>query len=168
MVRLSNKEDAWIWSTDKKDGFSVKSVKKTLISDRGSSRLPTYKWSKLVPIKCNIMVWRACSLAICVWAAFSDWCNIPPIFTFEFKDLMDIHNSNQERKKMKKILWGLVIIVCWCLWKARNDLVFNQHRRSSQEILIDIKSRGFGWLKNRSACKFISWKEWCKYPMHMV
>ncbi|XP_021985101.1 uncharacterized protein LOC110881020 [Helianthus annuus] len=185
MVRLSNEKDTWMWNIDIKDGFSVKSVKKTLISYRGSSHLPTYEWSKWVPIKCNLMAWRgnldrlatrvnlrrrnveitsvmcpfcneyeepldhlftSCLMAIRVRATFSDWCNIPPIFAFEFKDLMDIHNSNQERKKVKKILRGLVIITCWCIWNARNELVFNQCRRSSQEILIDIKSRGFGWL----------------------
>ncbi|KAJ0898979.1 hypothetical protein HanRHA438_Chr08g0362991 [Helianthus annuus] len=43
------------------------------------------------------------------------WCNIPPIFAFEFKDLLDIHNFNQEGNKMKKILRGLVIISCWCI-----------------------------------------------------
>ncbi|XP_021992391.1 uncharacterized protein LOC110889189 [Helianthus annuus] len=137
MVRLSNNKDSWIWNIDREDEFSVNSVKKALISDRGSSHLPNFEWCKGVPIKYNIMAWRgnmdrlatrinlrrnvditsvmcpfcdeyeesvdhlftACSVAIRVWAAISTWCNIPPIFAFDFKDLMDIHNSNQEGKK---------------------------------------------------------------------
>ncbi|MFS8008554.1 putative reverse transcriptase zinc-binding domain-containing protein [Helianthus anomalus] len=38
--------------------FSVNSVKKAIISDRGSSNLPNFEWRKWVPIKCNIMAWR--------------------------------------------------------------------------------------------------------------
>ncbi|XP_022023779.1 uncharacterized protein LOC110924045 [Helianthus annuus] len=113
-------------------------------------------------------LFTACSVAIRVWAAVSAWCNIPPIFAFEFKDLLDIHNSLQMGKKAKKLILGLVIISCWCIWKCRNELVFKQSRRSLQDILAEIKSRGFGWVKNRSSCKNISWKERCKYPMYML
>ncbi|KAJ0855766.1 hypothetical protein HanRHA438_Chr14g0676911 [Helianthus annuus] len=63
---------------------------------------------------------------------------------------------------------GLVITTVWCIWKARNDLVFKQLRRSPQEIFSEIKSRGYAWMKNRSSCKYINWKEWCKYPMYML
>ncbi|KAJ0733174.1 putative reverse transcriptase zinc-binding domain-containing protein [Helianthus annuus] len=70
-------------------------------------------------------LFTACSIAIRVWVEFSTWCNIPPIFAFDFKNLMEIHKSNQGDKNMKKILRGLVIISCWCIWKARKELVFN-------------------------------------------
>ncbi|MFS8002577.1 putative reverse transcriptase zinc-binding domain-containing protein [Helianthus anomalus] len=40
-------------------------------------------------------LFTACSVAIRVWAAISAWCNIPPIYAFKFKDLMDFHNSIQ-------------------------------------------------------------------------
>ncbi|XP_021986259.1 uncharacterized protein LOC110882582 [Helianthus annuus] len=110
----------------------------------------------------------ACSVAIRVWETVSAWCNIPPIFAFEFKDLMDSHNSIQVGKKAKKIILWLAIISCWYIWKGRNELVFNQMRRSPQEIMVEIKLRGFGWVKNRPSCKYISWKDWCKYPMYML
>ncbi|XP_022026926.1 uncharacterized protein LOC110927850 [Helianthus annuus] len=106
-------------------------------------------------------LFTTCSVTIRVWADVSARCNIPPIFAFEFKDLMDIHNSIQAGKKAKKIILGLAIFSCWCIWKGRNELVFNQIRRSPQDIMLEIKSRGFGWVKNRSSCKNISWKEWC-------
>ncbi|XP_021980467.1 uncharacterized protein LOC110876609 [Helianthus annuus] len=46
MVRLSNDKDSWKWNTNKQDGFSERSVKKAIISDRGSSQLPKFEWSK--------------------------------------------------------------------------------------------------------------------------
>ncbi|KAJ0431388.1 hypothetical protein HanIR_Chr17g0847831 [Helianthus annuus] len=103
-----------------------------------------------------------------VLPAISIWCNISSIFAFEYKDLMGTQDSIQGGKKMKKIIHGLVITSCWCIWKSRNELVFKQIKRSPQDILIEIKSRGFRWLNNRSSCKYISWKKWCKYPMYML
>ncbi|MFS8008556.1 putative reverse transcriptase zinc-binding domain-containing protein [Helianthus anomalus] len=172
MVRLSNDRDSWVWNIDIHDGFSDNLVKKTLISDRGSGYLPDFKWCKWVPIKCNIMAWRgnldrlatrvnlrrrnveiasvicpfcdkyeesvdhlftACSMAMRVWTAINVW-----------------------GKKAKKIISWLVIISCWCIWKSRNELAFKQIRRSTQDILLEIKSRGFEWLNYRSSCKYLS------------
>ncbi|XP_022019317.1 uncharacterized protein LOC110919351 [Helianthus annuus] len=62
-------------------------------------------------------LFTACRLAIRVWADISASCKIQPIFAFELKDLMDIHNAIQSGKKMKKIIRGLIIISCWCIWK---------------------------------------------------
>ncbi|KAJ0859583.1 putative reverse transcriptase zinc-binding domain-containing protein [Helianthus annuus] len=67
-------------------------------------------------------LFTACSVAIRVWVTINAWCNIPPIYAFEFKDLMDTQNSFQGGKKMKKIVRGLVIISCWCIWKSMNEL----------------------------------------------
>uniref|UniRef100_A0A251VGE6 Putative reverse transcriptase domain, Reverse transcriptase zinc-binding domain protein n=1 Tax=Helianthus annuus TaxID=4232 RepID=A0A251VGE6_HELAN len=141
MVRLSNDRDSWIWNINGQDGFSVNSVKKTLIHDRGNNQLPNFKWCKWVPIKCNIMAWRgnldrlaakvnlrrrnveiasvmcpfcdeyeesvdhlftACSVAIRVWTAINVWCKIPPIFAFEFKDLLDTQKFFPWGEKCKK------------------------------------------------------------------
>ncbi|KAJ0455099.1 hypothetical protein HanIR_Chr15g0747381 [Helianthus annuus] len=59
------------------------------------------------------------------------------------------------------------MIACWCIWKERNDVFFNQKRCSPQDIIGEIKSRGFAWVKNRSSCKCIRWTDWCKNPMYM-
>ncbi|XP_035838746.1 uncharacterized protein LOC118486418 [Helianthus annuus] len=146
MVRLFNDKDSWYWNDGSQDSFSVKSVKKALIIERGHCHLPNFVWCKWVPLKCNVMAWRgnldrlatrvnlrrrnvditsvlcpfyeeyeetvehlftACLVANRVWAAFSTWCNIPPIFAFDFKDILDTHNHIQAGKKSKKIIYGL-------------------------------------------------------------
>ncbi|KAJ0854520.1 putative reverse transcriptase zinc-binding domain-containing protein [Helianthus annuus] len=207
MVRLSNDMDSWCWNVENQKEFSVGSVKKTLILERGNSFLPNFEWCKWIPLKCNIMAWRgnldmlatrvnlkrrnvnivsvmcpfcdeyeesadhlftACSTASRVWAAISVWCKIPPIFAFAFKDLLGIHNTCFLGKRAKKIMLGLMIISVWCIWKGRNEVVFNDHKRSPQEIVAEIKSRGYVWFRNRSSCKYISWNEWCNYPLYML
>ncbi|XP_022041998.1 uncharacterized protein LOC110944653 [Helianthus annuus] len=101
-------------------------------------------------------LFTACLVATRVWAAISVWCKIPPIYIFEFKDILDIHNYSQVEKKAKNIIQGLVIISCWSIWKGRNEVVFNQISRSPQEIVREIKSRGYAWFKNRTSCNYIS------------
>ncbi|KAJ0462665.1 putative reverse transcriptase zinc-binding domain-containing protein [Helianthus annuus] len=113
-------------------------------------------------------LFTACSMTTRVWAGISVWCKIPPIFIFDFKDILDIHNYSQVGKKAKKIIQGLVIICCWVIWKGRNELVFKNISRRPQEFVREIKSRGFDWFKNRTSCNSISWGEWCKYPMYML
>ncbi|XP_021974414.1 uncharacterized protein LOC110869469 [Helianthus annuus] len=181
-VSLSSENDKWYWFDDNQNGFSVKSVKKSLIVERGTSHPPNFIWCKWVPIKCNIMAWRvnldrfptrvnlrrrnvdipsvmchlcgdyeemmdhlftACSVALRVWSVFSAWCNVPPLFFFEFKDILESHKLIKSGKKAEKIIYGLVIIVCWCIWKGRNDTVFNQRKCSPGDIIGRLKSRGY-------------------------
>ncbi|KAJ0908686.1 hypothetical protein HanRHA438_Chr07g0313201 [Helianthus annuus] len=60
-------------------------------------------------------------------------------------------------------LKGIVIVACWCLWKARNRVVFSSGQANVDDIFNEIRSLGFLWFKNRSKCKSISWSDWCKF-----
>ncbi|KAM0060426.1 putative reverse transcriptase zinc-binding domain-containing protein [Helianthus debilis subsp. tardiflorus] len=107
-------------------------------------------------------LFTACTVALRVWSVFSDWCNIPPFFFFEFKDILESHKLIKRGKMAEKIIYGLGI------WKGRNDTVFNQRKCSASDIIGELKSRGYEWVKNRSPCKFIIWEDWCKYPLYML
>ncbi|KAJ0920733.1 putative RNA-directed DNA polymerase [Helianthus annuus] len=113
-------------------------------------------------------LFTACSVALRVWTAFSDWCKIPPLYLFEFKDILEIHKFIKRIKKEEKIMYGLALTTAWCIWKERNEVVFKQKRCSPQDIIREFKSRSFAWFKNRSSCNYIRWTEWCKYPMYML
>ncbi|KAJ0917253.1 hypothetical protein HanRHA438_Chr05g0203931 [Helianthus annuus] len=43
------------------------------------------------------------------------WCNVPPLFFFEFKDILDINKFIKIGKKAKMVTCGLAIIACWCI-----------------------------------------------------
>ncbi|KAJ0534476.1 putative reverse transcriptase zinc-binding domain-containing protein [Helianthus annuus] len=113
-------------------------------------------------------LFTTCSVAWRVWSAFSEWCNIPPLYLFEFKDILDFHKFMKRSKKEEKIIYGLALITSWYLWKERNDVVCNQKRCSPHDIIVELKYRSFAWVKNRFSCKYIRWPEWCKYPMYML
>ncbi|KAF5818829.1 putative reverse transcriptase zinc-binding domain-containing protein [Helianthus annuus] len=61
-----------------------------------------------------------CYVANFVWSAISSWCKVPHIFAFSFQDLMIVHEYYGLKDPEKTILQGVIIIACWCIWKARN------------------------------------------------
>ncbi|KAF5807493.1 putative reverse transcriptase zinc-binding domain-containing protein [Helianthus annuus] len=58
-VSLSNSRDRWEWIGGDSVDFSVKAVKEFLKSEEDYSSHFVFKWSKWVPKKCNILLWRA-------------------------------------------------------------------------------------------------------------
>ncbi|KAI7739222.1 hypothetical protein M8C21_027116, partial [Ambrosia artemisiifolia] len=49
-------EDCWYWTVESKSEFSVKTVTKLIQNNAGADNSFSFKW---VPIKCNVMAWRA-------------------------------------------------------------------------------------------------------------
>ncbi|KAJ0935303.1 putative reverse transcriptase zinc-binding domain-containing protein [Helianthus annuus] len=58
-MSLCESRDCWEWAGSKYKDFSVKEVKSFLRSGYDCSRNFVFEWSKWVPKKCNILVWRA-------------------------------------------------------------------------------------------------------------
>ncbi|KAI3704850.1 hypothetical protein L1987_75079 [Smallanthus sonchifolius] len=56
---LTEAPDRWEWIGGDQADFSVKAVKNFLRSDNDYSSNFVFKWSKWVPKKCNIFIWRA-------------------------------------------------------------------------------------------------------------
>ncbi|KAM0042518.1 putative reverse transcriptase zinc-binding domain-containing protein [Helianthus debilis subsp. tardiflorus] len=57
--RGSGKEDSWKWLGDDSGSFSVASVRGRLHEDLETSNNYVMKWSKWIPSKCSIFMWRA-------------------------------------------------------------------------------------------------------------
>ncbi|XP_022036788.1 uncharacterized protein LOC110939538 [Helianthus annuus] len=113
-------------------------------------------------------LFTAYSSFLWVWNRLCEWVKIPPIYAFSFKDLLDYHNSFGGNSKTKEIVRGLVVVSCWCLWKARNSKIFSNGRGDCAEIFGKVKSLSFFWLKNRSCHRDLVWREWCKFPLYMM
>ncbi|MFS8023181.1 hypothetical protein Hanom_Chr16g01448441 [Helianthus anomalus] len=70
-------------------------------------------------------------------------------------------------KWRKKIIRGIVMVTTWALWNTRNVEIFQDKDTKIMEVVAEVKSRSFLWLKNRSKFKCIDWKDWAIYPLYM-
>ncbi|XP_021974618.1 uncharacterized protein LOC110869693 [Helianthus annuus] len=59
LIQLSDNKDKWSWLGGDCSEFSVKTVKEFLNSGKDFSEKYVFSWSKWVPKKINIFIWRA-------------------------------------------------------------------------------------------------------------
>ncbi|XP_022023438.1 uncharacterized protein LOC110923684 [Helianthus annuus] len=85
----------------------------------------------------------ACHVASIVWNEINLWCKIPNIFAFSLKDLLGIHKELRASEKKKEAVHGIVMIVCWSLWRARNNLKFSNKPIKIDSILSDVKAMDY-------------------------
>ncbi|PWA40262.1 RNA-directed DNA polymerase, eukaryota [Artemisia annua] len=95
-------------------------------------------------------LFSGCIFASRLWQHISTWCKVPNIFVFSFKDLLDLHNFVGLSGKKKEIFYGLMIIVCWCIWRARNSFKFQNKKARMEGIIGEVKVLGFLWAKSRA------------------
>ncbi|KAJ0912318.1 putative reverse transcriptase zinc-binding domain-containing protein [Helianthus annuus] len=98
-------------------------------------------------------LFSGCWVALRVWSEISSWIKVPPIFAFSFKDLMEVYNPEGSGAVQKKIVRGIIIVGCWCIWRARNKKTFDNGKGEWSEIVGEVKSLSFFWFKNRSKYK---------------
>lgn len=96
-----------------------------------------FKWCNWIPSKCNISI---------IWLYISNWCKLNPNFFFlSTRDIFEFYKQvSKEEHKIK--IYGILIIACYCIWKARNDSYFSNTVVNPKNILEDIKSFGLNFV----------------------
>ncbi|XP_021974524.1 uncharacterized protein LOC110869590 [Helianthus annuus] len=102
----------------------------------------------------------SCQFAQIIWQNIATWCKIPSFIAFDFKDILNMHGYNSGSWKKKKVLNAIFLVTVWCIWKARNEAMFNSVQPSVTKILDEVKSMAFLWIKNRSRDETITWENW--------
>ncbi|XP_022031565.1 uncharacterized protein LOC110932546 [Helianthus annuus] len=105
----------------------------------------------------------SCYIASSVWNGVSAWYKIPNIFAFSIKDLLGMHLELRASERKKVAVQGIIIIVCWSLWRARNNFRFANTPVKIDSILSEVKALSFLWFSNRSKFKGVEWGEWCSF-----
>ncbi|PWA86778.1 alpha carbonic anhydrase 7 [Artemisia annua] len=113
-------------------------------------------------------IFTACSVASGVWGGISSWCKISPLFMFSIKDVLQSSNHLDGSKTRKEVIYGLLILTCWCLWKARNDKIFNNREANVVQIVSDVKVLGFLWYSSRFKEGKVDWKGWCHFRVDLM
>ncbi|KAJ0805638.1 putative RNA-directed DNA polymerase [Helianthus annuus] len=110
-------------------------------------------------------LFTACSVSCGVWSVVSNWCKVPQIFAFTFKDLLELGSNISGSIAKKKAFYGVVIIVCWRIWKARNDKIFSNKSTKVMDMVSDVKAFCFLWFRNRCKRYEVDWEEWCRFDL---
>ncbi|PWA93498.1 RNA-directed DNA polymerase, eukaryota [Artemisia annua] len=108
-------------------------------------------------------IFTSCIVAAVLWQGISQWCKISNIFAFSFGDILELYNFVGLKGIAKEVFQGIVLIGCWSLWKARNELRFSNKLVRASDILSEVKAVGYLWFTNRGRIKSLSWENWCKF-----
>ncbi|KAJ0917919.1 putative reverse transcriptase zinc-binding domain-containing protein [Helianthus annuus] len=108
-------------------------------------------------------LFTACSFITALWSKVSSWCKTPFLVAFSFRDIVEAHLSCGLAGKSKVAYHGVVLLLCWRVWKARNEVVFSGKPPNVEDVFSDIRSLGYLWFKYRSKHRECSWSDWCKF-----
>jgi hypothetical protein len=101
-----------------------------------------------------------CLTAHRVWYEIFYWLGVVIVMTPNFMSLFYCFSEAAKNKRMRKgfrLVWHTVV---WCLWRARNDAIFNGIKKDPIEIVEDIKVLSWKWsvdCLNISPCLFYEW-----------
>ncbi|XP_022029024.1 uncharacterized protein LOC110930104 [Helianthus annuus] len=105
-------------------------------------------------------LFASCYTTAIVWQKVSAWCNIPPIYAYDFRDLLKFHKSSNKSEHKKKLVQTIVLTTCWEIWKARNDTIFAGKRIAVDGIFGELQSLALTWIKHRSKDALMDWESW--------
>ncbi|KAJ0495718.1 putative reverse transcriptase zinc-binding domain-containing protein [Helianthus annuus] len=94
-------------------------------------------------------LFTVCRVTDDVWSGIARWCNLPPIFLFSVHDVQLIVSQLGCSDKRKEIIYGILVLTCWRIWKARNEKAFAKTNVKIIDIISDVKSLGFLWYRSR-------------------
>ncbi|XP_076941389.1 uncharacterized protein LOC143610930 [Bidens hawaiensis] len=98
-------------------------------------------------------LFSSCEVAGHIWSLFESWTSVPSGVCSSVFELSRLHLTASLPQGKKEAVQGLVITICWRLWKAGNDLVFSNIPVRIVDIVSDIMALGFFWYKNRHRLK---------------
>ncbi|XP_021986732.1 uncharacterized protein LOC110883232 [Helianthus annuus] len=113
-------------------------------------------------------MFTACGMAAGLWQGIASWVKLPPIFLFSVKDIVEVVEGSRWSKNKKELLYGILIVACWRLWKARNERVFAQKNRNAVELVADIKSLSYLWLCSTGRFGGVDWKGWKSFVFDVM
>jgi hypothetical protein len=71
--------------------------------------------------------------------------------------------KSKNGSRVRHLIW---LATTWCIWKLRNQIVFNGAAPDVTQLVEEIKRFSWSWFRGRSGRKtFLSYYEWCVEPL---
>jgi hypothetical protein len=112
----------------------------------------------------EIHLFLHCNVATSVWYRICQWLSqvvvIPPDLLHSFAVFIGCGVGKKGRKGMM-VIWHAVM---WCIWRMRNDVIFNNGTVDVNQLVDDIKRISWQWFIGRLAAGPCLLYEWCWSP----
>ncbi|KAL4588836.1 hypothetical protein LXL04_001733 [Taraxacum kok-saghyz] len=115
---------------------------------------PGVFWSTKQPVGFVLMQWNVSTTFLCI--AFSPSLSSNRHGSGVHDRDLGIRCSMGTLSEKTKILLLIFCGMFWCIWKGRNDRVFNQEKKPPTLIVDNLQSHSFLWLKHRGSRKGIN------------
>ncbi|XP_022003812.1 uncharacterized protein LOC110901282 [Helianthus annuus] len=113
-------------------------------------------------------IFTACLVATGVWNAIARWVGLPQFYFFSVADILHMEYTSSWSKEKKTALHGVLVISCWRIWRARNERIFKNERRTVVDIVADIKALGFLWFSSRYKKGLVGWMDWKNFSFDVM
>ncbi|XP_022008117.1 uncharacterized protein LOC110907443 [Helianthus annuus] len=110
-------------------------------------------------------IFVSCQYAQSIWQNIANWCTIPPIIAFDIKDLLTLHEISSGPSRKKKVLYAVIFVTFWSIWKTRNEIVFEQKVPNMTKTLDEVKAMAYLWVKNWSKLATLTWEDCSRFKV---
>ncbi|XP_021971681.1 uncharacterized protein LOC110866838 [Helianthus annuus] len=111
----------------------------------------------------------SCLKSRAIWWNIMVWLKLPIQENSEScEDVFEKIEGYNGSKEWKNVIKAIVMTTLWQIWKARNDVEFNEKERSVANIIDGIKELSFLWIKERAKMKNLVWERWKEFNIRDI
>ncbi|KAF5789658.1 putative RNA-directed DNA polymerase [Helianthus annuus] len=110
-------------------------------------------------------LFASCRFGQAIWEEIFKWCRISTPFFFYAKDVLEFHTHCRGSRKWQNVVYTVIQTAIWCIWRARNEVVFNNKRVAVASVVDEIKVLCFLWVKHRANAASLTWENWCIFDL---
>ncbi|KAL4580730.1 hypothetical protein LXL04_016932 [Taraxacum kok-saghyz] len=116
------------------------------------------------PEESEVHLFLECTWVKEVWALIETWCELDLSMITNIEQLLGVAHSLLQSSTHKKVIHAVILSAIWSIWKARNEITFNNKTTSPSVVAEEIKHNSFFWVKNRGKMPQLRWDSWSIFP----